>query len=161
MRLFDGCWFCLCFRSLLLAVLVLSTGCRIANKSLFTVSGPGWRVHEGQALWRPWRGLPELGGDLVVADHEDGRCVIEFAKTPLPMVSAQTSRTNWLIQFPLRQIGFTGRRRPPARFAWLYLHAALCGEPLPAQLRFERKPDGGWRLENTRSGEALEGFLSP
>jgi hypothetical protein len=28
-------------------------------------------------------------------------------------------------------------------------------------LRFERKPDGGWRLENTRSGETLEGFLAP
>ena len=28
------------------------------------------------------RGLPELGGDLVVASHEDGRCLIQFAKTP-------------------------------------------------------------------------------
>jgi hypothetical protein len=58
-------------------------------------------------------------------------------------------------------MGFTGRRQPPARFAWLYLHAALSGEPLPPPLRFERKPDGNWRLENTRSGETLEGFLAP
>jgi hypothetical protein len=76
-------------------------------------------------------------------------------------VSCQTTRTNWLIQFPAGRRGFTGRRQPPARFAWLYLHAALSGEPLPPPLRFERKPDGNWRLENTRSGETLEGFLAP
>jgi hypothetical protein len=28
-------------------------------------------------------------------------------------------------------------------------------------LHFESKPDGGWRLENSRTGETLEGFLSP
>ena len=96
-----------------------------------------------------------------MVSHEDGRCAIEFAKTPLSLVSAQTTRTNWLIQFPAGRMDFTGRRQPPARFAWLYLHAALSGESLPPALRFERKPDGGWRLENTRTGETLEGFLGP
>ena len=96
-----------------------------------------------------------------MVSHEDGRCAIEFAKTPLSLVSAQTTRTNWLIQFPAGRMGFTGRRQPPARFAWLYLHAALSGEPLPPPLRFARKPDGGWRLENTRTGETVEGFLAP
>ncbi len=78
----------------------------------------------------------------------------------MSLVLAQTTRTNWLIQFPAGRMSFTGHGRPPTRFAWLYLHAALSGEPLPAPLRFERKPDGGWRLENTRSGETLEGFLA-
>jgi hypothetical protein len=125
------------------------------------LSEPGWRVQEGQALWRPRRGMPELGGDLVMVSHDDGRCTIEFSKTPLSLVSAQTTHTNWLIQFPAGRMSFAGRRQPPVRFAWLYLHTALAGEPLPKPLHFERKPDGNWRLENASSGETLEGFLAP
>jgi hypothetical protein len=56
---------------------------------------------------------------------------------------------------------FAGRGPGPTRFAWLYLHTALAGEPLPPPLYFERKTDGGWRLENIRTGETMEGFLSP
>jgi hypothetical protein len=97
----------------------------------------------------------------VLASHEDGRCLVQFAKTPMTLVLVQTTRTHWLIQFPPRQMSFSGHRRPPVRFAWLHLHAALAGKQLPSALRFERKPDGGWRLENTRSGETLEGFLAP
>jgi hypothetical protein len=145
-----------------LAGLMLCAGCRTATQSpLFTASGSGWRVQEGQALWRPGRRYPELGGELVMASHEDGRCTIQFTKTPLPLVLAQTTRTNWLIASPPRRMSFAGHRAPPTRFAWLYLYAALSGDSLPSTLRFQRKPDGGWRLENTRSGETVEGFLAP
>jgi len=147
--------------SVLPAILMLCGGCQTGTTSLFTASGAGWRVQQGQALWRPGRGFPELGGDLVMARHEDGRCFIQFAKTPMSLVSVQTTPTQWLIQFPPRGWAFTGHRRPPTRFAWLYLPAALAGEQLPGSLRFETKPEGGWRLENTRSGETLEGFLAP
>ena len=44
--------------------------------------------------------MPELGGDIVMASSQDGRCVVQFIKTPLALVLAQTSRTNWLIEFP-------------------------------------------------------------
>ena len=146
----------------LLGAIAFSSGCRTTTgTSLFTTSGPGWHVQEGQALWRPGRGLPELGGDLVLVSHEDGRCAIEFAKTPLSLVSAQTTRTNWLIRFPAQQMSFAGRHAPPTRFAWLYLGTALSGEPLPSDFLFQRKTGGGWRLENTRSGETLEGYLEP
>jgi len=148
-------------RPVLLAGLVILCGCQTAPKTLFTASGPGWRVQQGQALWRPKRGLPEFGGDLVFASHADGRSLIEFDKTPLSMVSAQTTSTNWLISFPQRRWSFTGRGSGPARFAWLHLYAALEGKPLPSTLHFERKADGGWRLENTRTGETLEGYFSP
>ena len=76
------------------------------------------------------------------------------------MVFAQTTPTRWLIRFPQRQMSFTGHGPAPTRFAWLYLPAALAGKPLPRRLHFERKPDGGWRLENTRTGETLEGFFA-
>jgi hypothetical protein len=145
----------------LLAILMLCGGCQTSTKSLFTVSGPGWHVQEGQAIWRPRRGFPELGGDIVMASDADGRCFIEFAKSPMSLVCAHTTRTKWLIQFPAGNMSFTGHRKPPTRFAWLYLHAALAGEPLPKSLHFKTKPDGGWRLENPRSGETLEGFLAP
>jgi hypothetical protein len=160
MRWFEGRWFCPPLGLVSLAILLLGSGCQTATEP-FTTSGPGWRVQEGQALWRARGRLPELGGEVVMASHADGRCVIQFAKTPLPLVLAQTTRTNWLIQFPPRRMSFAGRGAPPTRFAWLYLYAALAGERLPAHLRFQRTPAGGWRLENTRSGETLAGFLAP
>ena len=161
MALYEGCLFRPVLWLALLAIAMFSSGCQTATKSLFTATGPGWHVQEGQALWRPGREYPELGGDLVLASDEGGRCLIQFAKMPMTLVSAQTTRTNWLIQFPAGKMGFTGRGPGPTRFAWLYLHTALAGESLPPPLHFERKPDGGWRLENTRSGETLEGFLAP
>ena len=161
MRLFESCLPRPLLWSVLLAGLVILCGCQTATQALFTASGPGWHVQQGQALWRPKRGLPEFGGDLVLASHSDGRCLIQFDKTPLSMISAQSTSTNWLISFPQRQMSFTGRGSGPARFAWLYLSAALAGKALPSPLHFERKADGGWRLENTRTGETLEGFISP
>ena len=149
-------------RLALLTVPMLWAGCRTAGEApLFTAAGPGWRVREGQALWRPGRRSPELGGELVLARHEDGRCVIQFAKTPLPLVTVQTTASNWFIEFPPQRRSFAGHQPPPARLAWLYLPTALSGDSLPGVFRFHRKPDGGWRLENTRSGETVEGFLGP
>lgn len=160
MRLFEGHLPRFFLRSVALAALILLCGCR-TPQSLFTATGPGWHVQQGQALWRPERGLPEFGGDLVLASNPDGRALIQFDKTPLSMVFAQTTSNRWLIRFPQQQMSFSGRTPPPTRFAWLYLSAALDGKPLPTVFHFERKPDGNWRLENTRTGELLEGYLSP
>jgi hypothetical protein len=162
MLLLAGRGFCCALGLALLASLPLCSGCRTPKESdLFTTTGPGWRVQEGQALWRPRRGMPELGGDVVMASHADGRCVVQFIKTPMSLVLAQTSPTNWLIEFPPRQMGFMGRGSPPRRFAWLYLHAALEGDSLPSSYRFQHKPDGRWQLQNISSGESVEGFLGP
>jgi hypothetical protein len=37
----------------------------------------------------------------------------------------------------------------------------LNGETPPDNFCFTHLPDGGWRLENRRTGEFVEGFLSP
>jgi hypothetical protein len=162
MALYEGRWFRPVLWLALLTSAMFSAGCRTTTEtSLFTATGSGWHVQEGQAPWRPGHGYPEIGGDLVMVSNEDGRCAIEFAKTPMSLVSAQTTRTNWLIQFPAGRMVFSGHGKPPVRFGWLYLHTALAGGPLPQSLHFERKPDGGWRLENIRSGETMEGFLAP
>jgi hypothetical protein len=147
--------------SVFLASLMFLCGCQTSTQSLFNAAGPGWRVQQGQALWRPQRGLPEFGGDLVLASDDAGRCLIQFDKTPMAILSAQTTSNRWLIKFPPQQMSFSGRGPGPTRFSWLYLHPALAGEILPPALHFESKPDGGWRLENSRTGETLEGFLSP
>jgi hypothetical protein len=185
MRLFHRHACRLLFGSALLALVALCGGCQSAGKSLFIASEPGWHVQEGQALWQPGKGYPELAGDIVLATHEDGRSLVQFSKTPLTLVSAQLTPTRWLVEFPPAGIGFSGMRqapvgpgaahlrapkdppsadaikRPPTRFLWFYLNAALSSQPLPPQLRFERKPDGGWRLENMRTHEIVEGYLSP
>ena len=161
MALYEGRLFRPVLWLALLAIAMFSPGCQTPTTSLFTAAGPGWRVQEGQALWCPRRGYPELAGDLVAVTDQNGRCLLQFSKTPLMLASAQVTRTNWLIQFPPQELFFMGRGKPPTRFLMLHLPAALAGEPLPDQLRFETKPDKGWRLENVRSGESLEGFLSP
>jgi hypothetical protein len=143
-----------------LAALHLAAGCcRTGALPWPAVSGTGWRVQEGQALWRPTARAPELAGELLMARHEDGGCLLEFSKTPFPLVLAHVSATNWAIRFPPQKLAFGGRRAPPARFAWLYLRPALAGESLPAALTFERQPDGRWRLENRRTGETVAGYL--
>ena len=142
-------------------LLLCVCGCQTAKPSLFTATGPGWHVQQGQALWRPKRGLPEFGGDLVLATDDAGRCLIQFDKTPMAILSAQLTSNRWLIKFPQRQLSFRGHEPAPTRLTWLYLPAALAGKPLPGNLRFQRQPDGNWRLENARTGEVLEGFLSP
>jgi hypothetical protein len=144
-----------------LAGLLSLCGCQTSTKSLFTADGPGWHVQQGQALWRPKTGLPEFGGDLVLASDDAGRHLIQFDKTPMNILSAQTTSNRWLIKFPQQNMSFAGHGPGWTRFAWLYLPAALDGKTLPKTFHFERKPDGGWRLENPHTGETLEGFLSP
>jgi hypothetical protein len=135
-------------------------GCQ-TSKNLFVVNGPGWRVEQGQALWRPKSDMPEFGGDLVLARDDSGRCLIQFDKTPMAILSAQVTSNRWLIKFPQRNLSFGGFMPPSTRFGWLYLPDALAGRPLPKFMLFTQTPDGGWRLENSRTGETVEGFLEP
>ena len=160
-RQFAECLSRLFLLPALLAGLMILCGCRTATQNLFAAAGPGWRVQQGQALWRPERGMPEFGGDLVFATDDAGRCLIQFDKTPMAILSTQTTTNRWLITFPQRQMSFSGNKPAPTRFSWLYLPDALEGKPVPKNFLFERRPDGGWRLENSRTGETLEGFLSP
>jgi hypothetical protein len=147
--------------SIALFCLILVCGCQSPVQNLFATTGPNWHVQQGQALWRPQRGLPEFGGDVVLASDDAGRHLIQFDKTPMAILSAQTTSNRWLIKFPQRNLSFSGFGRGSTRFGWLYLPPALAGQTLPKNFHFERKPDGGWRLENSRTGETLEGFLSP
>jgi hypothetical protein len=142
--------------------LLLFCGCATTTtESLFTVSGPGWRIQQGQGLWTPRSGAPQFGGDLVLASDANGRSFVQFDKMPLSLVSVQITPDQWLLRFPQGGGTWKGREPAPTRTIWLYLPDAITGKPLPRPLHFERKPDGNWRLENLKTGEMLEGFLSP
>lgn len=149
------------FQFSLLAAWMVFSGCATTPQNLFTVSGPGWQVQQGQALWTPRRGAPQFGGDLVVATDSTGRALVQFEKMPLSLVTAQTTPTEWTLNFPQGHGFWKGHEPAPTRTIWLYLADALAGKPLPRPLLFEQKPGGNWRLENTKTGEILEGFLSP
>ena len=147
---------------MLAALSLLGGGCMTSpDKTLFYATGPDWTVRQGQAIWRPGLKYPELAGEIVLAQNPDGRSSLQFTKTMLPVTLAQTTKTNWLIQFPPQRLGFTGRGEPPQRFTWLYLSAALDQKTLPEDFQFTRSSDGGWHLENRRTGEFIAGFLSP
>lgn len=142
--------------------LMFFCGCATAPpQNLFTISGPGWQIEQGQALWTPRQGAPQFGGDLVLATDTNGRSFVQFDKTPLTIVTAQVTPRQWLLRFPQGGGTWTGHGHPPTRTVWPYLAAALAGKPLPKPLHFEQKPGGNWRLENEKTGEILEGFLSP
>lgn len=150
-----------CFFSFLFTGLMLFCGCATAPQNLFTISGPGWHVEQGQALWTPKRGAPQFGGDLILATDANGRSLAQFDKTPLTIVMAQVTPQYWLLRFPQGGGFWEGHGTPPTRTVWPYLADALAGKSLPKTLRFEQQSNGNWRLENTKTGEILEGFISP
>ena len=146
----------------LLLLLQFCASCRsVAPFPTVDLSEPGWRVQQGQAVWKLAKNKPELAGEITFARHADGRCLVEFSKTPFPLVRGKMSATRWQIEFPAQKLHFSGGGQPPARLAWLHLMQALTGKPAAPPWRFESRPDGSWRLENPRRGESVEGYLEP
>ena len=141
--------------------LLLFSGCATETNTLFTVSGPGWHVQQGQALWTPKKGAPQFGGDLVVASDGNGQTLVQFEKMPMSLVAAQTTPKEWLLRFPQGGGLWKGHEPAPTRTIWLHLANTLAGKPVPKPLKFTQEPNGNWRLENPKTGESLEGFLSP
>jgi hypothetical protein len=146
----------------LLLLLQFGLSCRsIAPFPSVDLSEPGWQVRQGQAVWKLAKNKPELAGEITLARHADGRCLVEFAKTPFPLMRAKISASRWEIEFPPQKLHFSGGDQPPTRLAWLHLMRALTGKPVSPPWYFELRPNGGWRLENPRRGESVEGYLEP
>jgi len=122
---------------------------------------PGWRVREGQAVWRMPGKRPELAGDLTLAVNDDGRGFLEFAKGPFPFVRARCGPSRWEIEFPSQKLFFAGGGAPPRRLAWLQVCRGLAGKDVRSPWRFEHRADGSWRLDRPHSQESVEGYLQP
>lgn len=146
----------------LLWLLLFVSGCQTsAPLAPVNVSEPGWKLREGQALWRSHRDAPEIAGELLVAIHPDKRAWIQFTKAPLPLVTAQVTAQKWQIEFIPEKRIFTGDGEPPSHLIWLHFLRALNGILPPAPLQFHKTADASWHLENQRSGESLSGYLNP
>jgi hypothetical protein len=146
----------------LVLVLALGVSCRTAPPNApVDFSAAGWRVLQGQAVWKPDTHRPELAGELLMATNNTGDFFVQFSKIPFPMAVAQSVNKNWRIEFGRGEYVRAGHGLPPGRFAWFELPRILAGAPAGAQWRFEREADNHWKLKNRRTGESLEGFLWP
>ena len=143
-------------------VLLSLCACRTTGSiKPINLSEPGWSVRQGQAVWQMPGNRPQLAGEILLALNTDGRCFVEFSKTPFPLVRAECGDSGWEIEFPPQNLYYAGGGPPPARLAWLHVCRGLAGREAAPPWRFERRADGSWRLENTRSKETVEGFLQP
>jgi hypothetical protein len=142
--------------------LILGAGCRTANPlPPADFSAPGWRVQQGQAVWKPSSHQPELAGDLLLATNANGNVFLQFSKMPFPLATAQISGGQWQIEFGADKYSWQGRGTPPDRFAWFQLPRALLDTNLGGNWQFERVKTNSWRLENPLTGETLEGEFFP
>jgi hypothetical protein len=122
---------------------------------------PGWSVQQGQAVWKARATAPEIAGEVLLANHSDGRSLIQFTKTPFPIVIAQSVSNRWEIQFVPEGRTFRGRGLPPKYFGWLHLLSALSARPLPKSFTLARPGAATYRLESPVTGESIEGYFSP
>jgi hypothetical protein len=136
-------------------------GCRsVAPLPPVNTNEPGWTVRQGQALWLPNRSSQTIAGDLLVATRDNGEFLVQFTKVPFPSVIARRTRDQWQIQFSPQNRRLEGRGKP-SNFIWFELPRALAGQPLSGLWHFERKSGSGWVLQDSSTGESLQGFLTP
>ena len=148
--------------ALLLLLAMLVAGCRTAPPwPPADLSAPGWRVQQGQAVWKPTRSRSELAGELLLATNANGNFYVQFSKPPFNLAAAQMRNGQWQIEFGNGERRWSGRGEPPARLAWFQLPRAFAGESLKSNWRFTRTTSDSWRLENSRTGETLEGGFFP
>ena len=143
-------------------LLTLCTGCRTAQPlPPADFSAPGWHVQQGQAVWKPSSSRPEIAGDLLLATNVDGNFFIQFSKIPFPLATAQVSADQWRIQFGADQYAWHGHGTPPNRFGWFQLPRALLDANPGGNWKFTRVETNSWRLQNSQTGETLEGVFFP
>lgn len=150
-------------RFLLLYAIILSpilTGCALLYGRMAPVNlqEPGWTVRQGQAVWKMPSGH-EIAGDVLVGTAKGNKSFVQFTKTPFPILVGQTSGDHWQVEIPAEKKFYAGPGAPPKRLIWLYLPRALLGQTLPRGWSW-RQTQEDWRLENQKTGEAIEGFFA-
>jgi hypothetical protein len=142
--------------------LILCAGCRTSPPPApADFSAPGWRVQQGQAVWKSSQNRPEVAGDLLLATNANGDFFVQFSKMPFPLATAQVSGNQWQIEFGADKYSWRGHGNPPNRFAWFQLPRALIDANIGGNWQFTRVETNLWRLENLHTGESLEGEFFP
>lgn len=143
------------------ALTVFLTACNTVPLPPTNFSETGWKIQQGQAVWRAKNNSPEIAGELLLATNADGRTVLQFTKTPFPFVIAQTTPKSWQLEVPAQNKKYSGPGTPPKRIGWFHLPPALKGIAPPKPWIFHNPESENWHLENTSSGEMIEGYLNP
>ncbi len=137
----------------------LACGCRTAPPlPRANLNEPGWTIRQGQTVWHT-EGGREIAGDVLVATRAKDEAVVQFSKSPFTLVMAQSSGARWQVDFPPEHKHYSGRGQGPTRIIWLFLPRALSNSTLPKTLTW-RQNSQGWKLEDTSTGEFLEGYFS-
>ena len=128
------------------------------------LSEPGWNLRHGQVVWKPDREKPEIAGEIVFATRLGRETLLQFIKTPFPLVLARTTSNHWHIAFQERSVG--GRGEPPERIGWFQLMRAFGRESIHPDWRCRKVADTGSSgplttvaIENPATGETLSGYL--
>jgi len=145
----------------LLLLTVVLTGCSTAPFHPVDLQQPGWKVYQGQAVWQRPQAAPDIAGDVLLALRPTGDAFVQFGKNGFPLLVAQSAPNHWQVELPTQNQRYSGGGLPPRRLLILYLPRALEGQALPAGWAWSTSTNGGWRLENRRSGEYLEGYFNP
>ncbi len=145
-----------------LATLLLFAGCcSVPPLPPADLSAAGWRVQQGQAVWKPTSARPELAGEILFATNSTGDCFVQFTKSPFTLATAQIMNGSWQIEFGGGKHSWRGRGEPPSRFVWFQLPRAFSKQDVGGSWSLERVMTNSWRLKNRRTGESLEGQLIP
>lgn|SRR5439155_2178177 len=149
-------------RLIALLMVLCATGCRtLPELPPADMSQPGWNNRQGQAIWRANAQAPEIAGEVYFSARGRGESILQFIKTPFPIVIARTSNSLWRVSFPGDNRVYSGRGHTPARIGWFALMAALQNASVPKPWTFTQEPEDHWRLANDETGELIEGYLSP
>ena len=140
---------------------IFLTACNTMPLPPANFNEPGWTIQQGQAVWRAKREAAELAGEVLLAEHSDGRTILQFTKTPFPFVITQATPKSWQLEVPAQNKKYSGPGKPPARISWFHLPPALKGIAPPKPWIFQKPDNENWHLENKKTGEMIEGFLAP
>ncbi|HEX3720393.1 MAG TPA: hypothetical protein VH595_20770 [Verrucomicrobiae bacterium] len=123
----------------------------------YNLSEPGWRVWNGQAVWKPMKTIPELTGDVVVAVNTNGDALVQFSKT-IPFATARLDGRHWQIEFPAGNRVYSGHYPLPGHFAWFQLPALAEGNSL-SKGWVEKGNLDQWEVSRRHGSETLRGYL--
>lgn len=142
---------------------MLGGGCMtIGDLPAVDLDEAAWTTWTGQATWRPNIEASPLAGDILAGLHEDGDVFVSFSKAALPIFTAHTTAGKWQINFVERGRSYSGRGRPPKRFAWFALPSLLDerGTTLSGWVIDWRAPDE-LVLLNGKTGERMHLLVDP
>lgn len=141
----------------LLAALLLGACATPSDLPPLDVSGPDWRLWQGQSVWENRFSDNALIGEFVAGvSQAQGVRFAELTKGGMPIVRARRTAEKWEVQFPTQNLAQRGQGdKVPAKWIFLHLPEILAGDAPPEGWVIERKPESVI-LSNAELRERLE-----